>query len=108
MTIDDIIKKLKVINNKLHKQYPELDHKTSVLARSTKVSEEYGEFSDELLSSLGMQRADKLEKYNPDNLASEFADVFITLMLLGIESGIDVKEAITKRLNKQYDKRRKI
>lgn len=99
MTIDEIIQKLQVINDKLRDKYPHLDHKTFVLARSAKVSEEYGEFMDELLSSLEMQRADKLAKYDPDNLASEFADVFITLLLTGMASGIDIKEAIAKRLS---------
>jgi|APSaa5957512622_1039677.scaffolds.fasta_scaffold22030_3 NTP pyrophosphatase (non-canonical NTP hydrolase) len=102
MTIDEIIQKLQVINDKLREKYPHLDHEAFVLMSSAKVSEEYGEFMDELLSSLGMQRRDKLENYDPDNLASEFADVFITLLLTGMASGIDVKKAITKRLDEQY------
>jgi len=104
MTIDEIIQKLQDISNKLHEQYPQADQKTSVLAASAKVSEEYGEFMDELLSSLGLQRADKLVKYDPANLASEFADVYITLMLLGMAAGIDVKQAIADRLEEQHHK----
>lgn len=104
MTIDEILAKLTVINTKLHAKYANLDNTTYILARSAKVSEEYGEFVDELLSSLHMQRDDKLDKYDPDNLACEFADVYITLMLLGMSAGIDVESAIEKRLNEQYKK----
>jgi len=104
MTIDEIITELNALSVKLRAKYANLDDTTFILARSAKMSEEYGEFVDELLSSLRLQRQDKLAAFKSTDLSSEFGDAFITLMLLGISARVDVKAAITKRLKEQSDK----
>ena len=104
MTLDEIISKLKIINTQLLKKYSSIsqDKQKEVLARTAKVSEEYGELIDEILSSLELQRQNKLDKFQKENIEKEFGDVFNTLMLLGLALDIDVSKAIQSRLEQMY------
>jgi NTP pyrophosphatase (non-canonical NTP hydrolase) len=104
MLNDDFLKKLHALNDKLRADRDTLSdsHPTNVLARTAKVSEEYGELIDEILSHLKLQRQNKLDKYQPQNLEKEYGDVIITLLLLGLSLDIDIKKVVTARLAEKY------
>ena len=106
MTFDEIISRLKSIEDQLRLQYPDLahDNEKAILARSAKVSEEWGELIEEILLKLGLQRKEKLLGHDPKNLEKEFGDVFNSLILLGIALHIDVKTAIEMRVGEMYSK----
>jgi NTP pyrophosphatase (non-canonical NTP hydrolase) len=100
MITNDMIKKLRTISLQLKAKHTSLtgNHSAHVLARAAKVSEEYGELMDEILSDLGLQRADKLAAYNRQKLEKEYGDVVITLFLLGLSLDLDLSKVITARL----------
>ncbi|OYV63168.1 MAG: hypothetical protein B7X03_02910 [Parcubacteria group bacterium 21-58-10] len=69
-----------------------------VLARTVKISEEFGELCDEVLASLGDQRAGKMDGRSAESLADEFADVVITTFLLAKSMDVDVPEALARKI----------
>lgn len=106
MTFEEIIAKLREIEAKLLAKHPEISHEKQfqVLARTAKVSEEYGELINEVLASLKLQRQSKLDQFDSQNLEKEFGDVFNALMLLGFSLELDVKNVITKRVIEMYER----
>lgn len=106
MQLEELLSTIKKLNQALIDRHPKLrlDQDKQVLARVAKVSEEYGELVDEILSSLNLQRDDKLSHFDKSNLSLEFVDVFITLLLLGDTLDIDMKKAIELRLEAMYQK----
>jgi len=77
-----------------------LSHRELVLTRTTKIMEEFGELCDEVLGSLGDQRAGKMEGKSSEDLADEFADVAITTFLLAKTMDINVMEALACKTEK--------
>lgn len=77
-----------------------LSHRELVLTRTTKIMEEFGELCDEVLGSLGDQRAGKMEGKSGEDLADEFADVAITTFLLAKTMNIDIMEALARKTEK--------
>jgi len=76
-----------------------------ILSRTVKLTEELGELCNEVLAFNGDQRQEKLDKHDKNNLPFEFADVVITTLLLAKSMGIDIKEALTgkiEKINKRY------
>lgn len=76
-----------------------------ILARTVKLTEELGELCNEVLASNGDQRKEKLVDNDKDNLPDEFADVVITTLLLAKSMGVNIKEALIKKIekiNKRY------
>ncbi|MBU0974270.1 hypothetical protein KKD03_01050 [Patescibacteria group bacterium] len=63
-----------------------------------KIMEELGELSDEILTSMNLQRNTKIEKFSQENVEDEFADVMASLLLLGIELDIDVEKVMKKKI----------
>ncbi len=85
--------------------YP--DEEKRILARTVKLTEELGELCDEVLSYNSMQRAEKLEEADAENLPDEFADVIITTLLLAEAMGVDIEQALEskiEKINKRYEK----
>ena len=69
-----------------------------------KIMEELGELSDEILTSMNLQRNTKIEKFSHQNIEDEFADVLGSLILLGIELDIDVEKVMKKKI--EFTKKR--
>ena len=78
----------------------DLSAREVILFRTVKVGEEYGELCDAVMSHLGKQRRDKLDKVEMGNLESEFADVIITTYMLAHALKIDVDTAIEEKMKK--------
>jgi len=77
-----------------------LTERERILACTVKISEEFGELCDEVLSSLGDQRKGKMENHDPDGLSDEFADVIITTFLLAKLMNVDIPKALSKKIEK--------
>jgi NTP pyrophosphatase (non-canonical NTP hydrolase) len=97
MQIDDTLANLRKINDELNRQFP-MDKNTLTLARMVKITEEFGELSDEVLSHLKLQRQEKLDTFQYEHLEKEFADVLGSVLLLAINLDIDVKKIFERRL----------
>lgn len=78
-----------------------------ILSRTVKLSEELGELCDEILTSMGDQRKNKMKKRNSDNLSQEFADVIITTFILAKAMNVDIPISIVKKIKKMKAKHNK-
>jgi NTP pyrophosphatase (non-canonical NTP hydrolase) len=88
-----------VQDERLKKYYDELaDPEKIVLARTVKLAEELGELCQEVLAHLSLQRPQKLDKHDKNNLSEEFADVLVTTLLLAKSMDIDVENALKKKI----------
>ena len=96
MTIQDLTTEYKKIADFLNVRWPLKNTEQRVFARTMKIMEELGELSDEILTSMNLQRNTKIAQFSHQNVEDEFADVLGSLILLGIELEIDV-EAVMKR-----------
>jgi len=67
-----------------------------LLLKSMKISEEVGEFYNELLGHVWFTRAGKEHSY--DELEKECADVILSTLLVATELGIDIEKVLEKKL----------
>jgi NTP pyrophosphatase (non-canonical NTP hydrolase) len=77
-----------------------LDTFRRTLARTVKLQEEVGELAGDVLSSLQLQREQKLKNFSHDHLGDELADVLITTLLLSRTLDIDVSQALERKIAK--------
>ena len=98
MTIEELVLEYKKISDTLNEKWPlhNQDHRT--FARTMKIVEELGELSDEILTSMNLQRDSKIQRFSRQNIEDEFADVLGSLILLGIELDIDIKEVMKRKI----------
>ncbi|MFA6995460.1 MAG: MazG nucleotide pyrophosphohydrolase domain-containing protein [Patescibacteria group bacterium] len=108
MQLQDLIKFIKKEDKRLRECYGNYkDEEKRILARTVKLTEELGELCDEVLSFNAMQRKDKLDNYDANNLPEEFADVIITTLLLAEVMKVDIGKALKgkiKKIDKRYTK----
>ena len=71
-----------------------------ILARTVKLSEEVGELSNEILSSLSLQRKSKLDKFDVKNLYEEFADIILATISLANATKVDIDRAVDAKMKK--------
>ncbi len=111
MDLKELLQFITIEDERLKKYYGNYpDQEKRILARTVKLSEELGELCDEILSFNAMQRKDKMENYDGENLSEEFADVLITTLLLAKAIDVDIEEALKKKItkiNKRYEKEEK-
>jgi NTP pyrophosphatase (non-canonical NTP hydrolase) len=98
MTINDLVTQYKEISNFLNVRWPLKNTEQKVFARTMKIMEELGELSDEILTSMNLQRDTKIANFSHQNVEDEFADVLGSLILLGIELDINVEEVMKRKL----------
>ena len=98
MEINQLVKEYKEISKFLNERWPLKDKNQRVFARTMKIVEELGELSDEILTSMNLQRDSKIAKFSRENLEDEFADVLASLILLANEVDIDVEAVIKKKI----------
>lgn len=104
MTIQSLVSQYKEVSEFLNEKWPLKDHDQRVFARTMKIVEELGELSDEILTSMNLQRDTKIEKFSRQNVEDEFADVLGSLILLGIEMDIDLEKVMQRKID--YTKNR--
>lgn len=79
-----------------------------ILIDSLKLSEELGEFMNEIQKSLGLQRKEKLEEkeITKKHLGEEFADVILVASMLANRLGINTEGALKNKIeivkNRKY------
>jgi len=98
MSLQDLIAEFRQIKAMLSERWPIENHEQRVLARTLKMMEELGELSDEILSSMKLQRASRVNEFSQEHLEEEFADVLSCVMLLGIELDIDIEKVIKQKI----------
>lgn len=98
MTIQDLTNQYQNISLFLNEKWPLKNEQQRIFARTMKIVEELGELSDEILTSMNLQRNTKIAKFSHQNIEDEFADVLGSLMLLGIELHIDVAEVMERKI----------
>lgn len=104
MTIKDLISDYKKINDFLNQKWPLKNSDHKIFARTMKIMEELGELSDEILTSMNLQRNTKIAKFSRENVEDEFADVLGSLVLLGIELDIDIEKVMKKKIKFTRDR----
>jgi NTP pyrophosphatase (non-canonical NTP hydrolase) len=98
MTIKDLVTEYEKISKFLNTRWPLKNAEHKIFARTMKIMEELGELSDEILTSMNLQRDTKIAKFSKQNVEDEFADVMASLVLLGIELDIDVEKVMKKKI----------
>ncbi|PIR61435.1 MAG: hypothetical protein COY81_03250 [Candidatus Pacebacteria bacterium CG_4_10_14_0_8_um_filter_43_12] len=98
MTITELVKQYTEISDFLNQHWPLKNQQHRTFARTMKIVEELGELSDEILTSMNLQRNSKIAKFTHQNIEDEFADVLGSLVLLGIELDIDVEKVIKRKI----------
>jgi NTP pyrophosphatase (non-canonical NTP hydrolase) len=97
---NDFTQYAKDLNIHIKKIFPTFSKNEFVLSQITKLSEEVGELSSEVLATVGYQRPEKLQNHSKETLEGEFADVLITSLLLAHACNIDVNHALEKKIEK--------
>ena len=107
MELRELLKFIEIEDERLKKYYGGYsDQEKRILARTVKLTEELGELCDEILAHNSMQRKQKLDNHNKDNLSEEFADVIITTLLLAKAMNVDIEKALERKIekvNKRYE-----
>jgi len=98
MQINDLVSQYKEISKFLNERWPLKNKEHKIFARTMKIMEELGELSDEILTSMNLQRNTKIAKFSHTNVEDEFADVLGSLILLGIELDIDIEEVMNRKI----------
>ncbi|PIR60570.1 MAG: hypothetical protein COU67_01275 [Candidatus Pacebacteria bacterium CG10_big_fil_rev_8_21_14_0_10_44_54] len=98
MTISKLTKEYQAIADILNRLWPLKNNQQRVFARTMKIVEELGELSDELLTSMNIQRNSKIAKFSHQNVEDEFADVLGSLVLLAIELDIDIETVMKRKI----------
>jgi NTP pyrophosphatase (non-canonical NTP hydrolase) len=98
MLMEEFLQFIDFEDLRLKQRYPQLDNDKMILARTVKLSEEMGELSDNILSSIGLQRKDKLANFDKTSLSKEFADVIITTFLLAKSANVDIIPALKSKI----------
>ncbi|NCN03892.1 MAG: hypothetical protein GW942_02360 [Candidatus Pacebacteria bacterium] len=104
MTVQNLVDQYKKVSDFLNEKWPLKDHDQRVFARTMKIVEELGELSDEILTSMNLQRDTKIEKFSRQNVEDEYADVLGSLILLGIEMDIDIEKVIQRKIDYTRDR----
>jgi len=105
MEFKELLKFIETEDGRLKKHYDLTDQEKHVFARTIKLTEELGELCNEVLAHSSLQRKDKMEKHDQENLPEEFADVMITTLLLAKSMNVDIEKALEKKIekiNKRY------
>ena len=71
-----------------------------ILARTVKLGEEFGELCEEVLAYNSLQRKQKMDNHDKENLPEEFADVIITTLLLAKTMNVNIEKALEEKMQK--------
>ena len=106
MELKDLLKFIEIEDERLKKYYGGYSNQEKrILARTVKLTEELGELCNEVLAHNSLQRKQKLDNHDKENLLEEFADVIITALLLAKAMNVDIEKALEKKIkkvNKRY------
>lgn len=98
MDLDELLEFIASENRRLHEYHSELTDETAVLSQTVKLNEEIGELCDSVLAFHSLQRDEKLETFEEEDIGDEVADVLITALLLADTMEIDVENALENKV----------
>lgn len=100
MELRGLLRFIEIEDEKLKKRYRSYsNHEEVILARTVKLGEEFGELCEEVLAYNSLQRKQKLDNHDKENLPEEFADVIITT-LLAKSMNVSIETALEKKMQK--------
>jgi NTP pyrophosphatase (non-canonical NTP hydrolase) len=94
----NLLTQFQKINDFFARTYPNMPEDVKILARLSKITEEVGELTNEIHGKLGFHKASAHKSSSPENLAKEWADVFNTVILMGIALDLDMNRIINNRM----------
>jgi len=101
MELRDLLRFIEIEDEKLKKRYRSYSNREEViLARTVKLGEEFGELCEEVLAYNSLQRKQKWDNHDKENLPEEFADVIITTLLLAKSMNVSIETALEKKMQK--------
>jgi NTP pyrophosphatase (non-canonical NTP hydrolase) len=101
MELGNLLRFIETEDEKLKKRYSRyINEEEVILARTVKLGEEFGELCEEVLAYNLLQRKQKLDNCDKENLPEEFADVIITTLLLAKTMNVDVEKALEEKMQK--------
>ena len=101
MGLGNLLRFIETEDEKLKKRYSRyVNEEEVILARTVKLGEEFGELCEEVLAYNLLQRKQKLDNCDKENLPEEFADVLITTLLLAKTMNVDVEKALEEKMQK--------
>lgn len=101
MELENLLRFIETEDEKLKKRYSRyINEKEVILARTVKLGEEFGELCEEVLAYNLLQRKQKLDNCDKENLPEEFADAIITTLLLAKTMNVDVEKALEEKMQK--------
>jgi NTP pyrophosphatase (non-canonical NTP hydrolase) len=107
MDMKELLKFIEIEDERLKKYYGNYpDQEKRILVRTVKLTEELGELCNEVLAHNSMQRKQKMDSHDEDNLSEEFADVIVTSLLLAKAMNVDIEKALEmkiEKINKRYE-----
>ena len=107
MELKELLEFIDIEDERLKKAYGHYtDQEKRTLARTVKLTEELGELCEEVLLHSSLQRKDKLDKHDKENLPEEFADVIFTTLLLAKSMNVNIENACERKIakiNKRYE-----
>jgi len=99
MKIKELQNEIDRINAMVCEHYDfELTDKQNVTRQVLKLGEEYGELCEAVLSSMGLQRQEKLDAHSIEDIKGELADVIITAMTAARYMNIDIEDIVVGKL----------
>lgn len=102
MNFEELKRKIAIFNAMVNKNHELRTPNERLLLKSLKISEEVGEFHNEILGSLWYTRAGK--EHSRDELEKECADVVLSTFLVADDLGIDLEKVLEKKLKIAFDR----
>lgn len=102
MQIKEFRKFVKKEDRRIRKKFPISSEDKHILARMVKLTEEVGELADEVLSYNNLQRKEKMDKREKENLSGEFADVIFCVFLLAEVMKVNVEKALKEKIKRKF------
>ena len=100
MDIAEFQKSKKFQESKFLKEFA-VEGRERAMLLNTKLMEEVGELSDQLLGKYQFQRESKKGKYSKEKYEEELCDVFHMLVLIAEDSGVDLDKVVEKRMQRE-------
>jgi len=104
LTLEEILQLTRDYHELLNQAFPIESDRERVFARTLKLMEELGEFANELLTKVGLQRQTKIDAYAQEKLEDEFGDVVATVLLLGAELDIDIADVMRRKFAFSFER----
>lgn len=96
--MNNILPFIDKVHNYFMKSSP--DPEKELLYRHLKLSEEFGELSNDVMAYLWHQRQEKLDSFDKSNLWHEVVDVVIAALIVGKMTNIDLKQSFEDKIQK--------